>query len=128
MHEMSIAISLLELAEAEAAKHGCTRILRLKIEYGAMSGIMPEALKFCFDALLEGGPHQGAILELIEIPVKLSCPACGTIFSPAGKPLLLENCPVCGAISGHNLEQGRELLLSRLEAVPDSDLAARKSD
>lgn len=128
MHEMSIAISLLELAEAEAAKHGCTRILRLKVEYGAMSGIMPEALKFCFDALLEGGPHQGAILELIEIPVKLSCPACGASFGAENKPLLLQCCPVCGAISGHNVEQGRELLLSQLEAVPEETQGSNESD
>ena len=125
---MSIAISLLELAEAEAAQHACKRILRLKVEYGAMSGIMPEALKFCFNALLEGGPHQGAVLELVEIPVKLRCPACGASFGAENKDMLLQCCPVCGAISGHNVEQGRELLLSHLEAEPDKAQGSNEGD
>lgn len=119
MHEMSIAMSLLELAEAEVLKNSCKRIVRLKVEYGAMAGIMPEALKFCFDALIEAGPHKGAVLELAEIPLKLRCPACDTVFDSPKLPLLMQCCPKCGAISGHNIEQGRELLLTSLEALPE---------
>lgn len=119
MHEMSIAMSLLELAEAEAAKNACKRLVRIKVEYGALAGIMPEALKFCFDCLIENGPHKGAVLELVEIPVKLRCPECGSVFECSGLPLLMQCCPKCGAISGHNVEQGRELLLLQLEALPE---------
>ena len=119
MHEMSIAMSLLELAEEEAAKNSCTRLIRIKVEYGALAGIMPEALKFCFTCLTENGPHKGAVLELTEIPIKLRCPACGTIFPCSDLPLLMQSCPECGALSGHNVEQGRELLLLQIEALPE---------
>lgn len=116
---MSIAMSLLELAEAEAAKNSCKRITRVKVEYGALAGIMPEALKFCFECLIENSPHKGAVLELLEIPVKLRCPACDTVFECAGQAHLMQPCPECGALSGHNIEQGRELLLLQLEALPE---------
>lgn len=119
MHEMSIAMSLLELAEAEAAKNFCKRLIRIKVEYGALAGIMPEALKFCFACLTENGPHRGVVLELSEIPVKLRCPSCGSVFARNDLPLLMQSCPDCGALSGHNVEQGRELLLLQIEALPE---------
>lgn len=116
MHEMSIAISLLELAENELKKNGCNRVTRLVVEYGALAGIMPEALQFCFENLISTGPHKGAILELREIPVKLRCPQCGAVFGVEGAPIVLQSCPECEALSGLNVEQGKELILLRLEA------------
>ncbi len=119
MHEMSIALSLLELAEAEARKNNCKQITSITVEYGALSGIMPESLKFCFEILTADGPHKGAKLELIEIPVTLRCPSCNSIFRNNDIPAILQSCPQCGALSGLNVEQGKELLLLRLEANPD---------
>lgn len=116
---MSIAMSLLDLAEAEARKNSCARITRIKVEYGALAGIMPEALKFCFDCLIENGPHKGALLELVEIPVKLRCPLCGAVFECQGQAPLMQSCPECGSLTGYNVEQGRELLLLQLEALPE---------
>lgn len=118
---MSIALSLLQMAETEAAKRSCQRIISIKIEYGAMSGIMPEALRFCFEALTAEGPHKGAKLEMTEIPVSLRCPACGAVFSGEGLAAILQSCPGCGALSGLNVERGKELVLTRIEAAPDTE-------
>lgn len=107
------------MAEAEAAKRSCKRIINIKVEYGAMSGIMPEALQFCFEALTAEGPHQGAKLEMTEIPVALRCPVCGELFGGDGLPLILQSCPGCGALSGLNVERGKELILTQIEAAPD---------
>lgn len=109
-------MSLLELAEAEAHKNGCRRLLRVKAEYGALAGIMPEALKFCFDCLVSSGPHEGAELSLSEVPVKLACPACGGLFDAKDTPFTLMACPECGAVTGLKVEEGRELVLLRIEA------------
>lgn len=121
MHEMSIAMSLLELAEAEARKNGCNRILRIKVECGELSGIMSASLLFCFDTLVENTPHKGAVLELVTVPLQLRCPSCGSLFNGASPGITLQCCPVCGEITGLDIEKGRELLLLQLEAIDDPD-------
>lgn len=117
MHEMSIATSLLEIAETEAKAQGCSRLLKLEVRYGQISGIMPDALQLAFTALTSGSPHEGAILELVRVPLRLKCLFCGTVFS--GGEGQFTPCPKCGEEFGHNVEQGKELLLASLEASPD---------
>lgn len=124
MHEMSIAMSLLELAEAEARKNGCNRVTRVKVECGELSGIMPDSLRFCFETLVEGTRHKGALLDLVEVPLQLRCPSCGALFESSRPGIALQACPVCGEIAGHNIEKGRELLLIQLEAILDPGLPA----
>lgn len=116
MHEMSIAASLLEMASEEAAKQNCSQILRVRVEYGAISGIMPEALELSFQALTKGTPHEKAELELVRLPLRLRCPFCGARFGGEDQYALMDPCPQCGESFGHIVEQGRELLLARLEA------------
>lgn len=115
MHEMSIAQNILELAVEEARKLACSRITLIRVDYGALSGVMPEALKFCFEALVKGTEHEKIILELREIPLALRCPMCGNRFGGT-QETLWEPCPACGETIGHIVEHGRELLLSHLEA------------
>lgn len=119
MHEMSVAINLLELAMQEAAKQNCQRLARAHVQYGALAGIMPEALQLCFSSLIRDTPHKNAILELEELPLVLRCPFCGATFGGEGHDALWEPCPKCGEAFGHIVEQGRELILSRIEALRD---------
>lgn len=123
MHEMAIAQSLLELAEKEAAANGCGRLLSLRVEIGALAGVMPEALAFCVEALVKGGVHEGLRLELARTPFRLRCPFCGGVSEGEDSEDLLKPCPKCGEILGYAVESGRELILARLEAEPESTVA-----
>ncbi|MBD5416605.1 MAG: hydrogenase maturation nickel metallochaperone HypA [Desulfovibrio sp.] len=116
MHEMSVAMSLLTLAEETAAGQGCTRLMRVRVEYGALAGIMPEALELCFEALTRGTAHEGAALELVCLPLRLRCVFCGTVFGGEGQEARFTPCPGCGEVAGHVVEQGKELLLREVEA------------
>lgn len=116
MHEMSIAASLLEMAEEEAARQNCSRVLRIKVIYGALTQIMPEALQMCFETLIAETRHQHAVLELEYLPLRLCCPECGLIFGGEGREALWQPCPQCGQEFGHIVKQGRELLLAQVEA------------
>ena len=58
MHEMSIAQSLLQMAEDEIARNGCTRLEVVSVTFGALSGVVPESLQFCFEAMGLGKPIQ----------------------------------------------------------------------
>lgn len=113
---MSIAVSLLEIAEAEAKSQGCAKLRRLVVHYGQISGVMPEALELAFATLIADTPHEGASLDLVMLPLRLKCPFCETIFS--GAESIFAPCPNCGEEFGHNVEQGKELLLATIEAEP----------
>ncbi|MDR2050746.1 MAG: hydrogenase maturation nickel metallochaperone HypA [Deltaproteobacteria bacterium] len=115
MHELSLAAGLLELVRDELARHGAGRLLRARVRYGALSNVLPEALDLAFSSLLRGGPHAGAVLELVEEPLLLRCGSCGEDFTPP-EPVLFVPCPHCGQEFFHSVRKGRELYLDHLEA------------
>jgi hydrogenase nickel incorporation protein HypA/HybF len=112
MHEASIMQEALAQAEAQARQHGCTVIHVLRLRVGTLSGVVPEALEFAFEALRAGTPAAQARLEIERVEARAFCRDCQREFT-------LEDavfpCPDCGGWQS-DLRQGRELELARLEA------------
>lgn len=77
MHELSIALSLLEVAEAEAARHGGARVKAIHLRIGPLSGIVAEALTSAFELAREETPLNGATLVFEHVPISMQCPVCG---------------------------------------------------
>ncbi|MFW5731368.1 MAG: hydrogenase maturation nickel metallochaperone HypA [Desulfonatronovibrionaceae bacterium] len=115
MHEMSIAHSLVGIIEQEMARHEVTRLIRVKIKYGRISAIVPEALQTAFEAMTMDTPLQGAVLETQEVPLVARCRECGREFSPQGD-LMIMTCTHCQAEFGHEIISGKELYIDELEA------------
>ena len=61
---MSIATSVLEAVEAEAQKHGGGRVLKIGLRIGEWSGVDPESLRFCFDALAADSEEAAPAIEI----------------------------------------------------------------
>lgn len=112
MHEVGIMESTLELAAAKAREQGASRIHRIVLRVGALSGVEPDALRFAFDAMAKSTPAAGAVLDLETVPACGRCPECDLEFKVDSG--FIFTCPKCGRISGE-LSQGRELELARLE-------------
>ena len=112
MHEVGIMESTLALAVARARDQGASRIHRIVLRVGALSGIEPEALRFAFDAMAKDTPADGAVLAIDTVPARGRCPDCDIEFKVASD--FIFTCPRCGRVSGE-LSQGRELELSRIE-------------
>jgi hydrogenase nickel incorporation protein HypA/HybF len=74
MHEVGIAQQVIEVASEKA---GGAKILRIVLEIGSLSGVMPDAVRFCFDACAAGTAAEGAKLEIIEVPGRARCEECG---------------------------------------------------
>jgi hydrogenase nickel incorporation protein HypA/HybF len=117
MHEMALAQSLLSLAEEALVSRDCRRLVLARVEYGVLSGVMPEALRCCFEILTKGTPHEQARLELVLLPLRLRCPFCGETFGGEDREALTTPCPGCGEFFGHIVEQGKEMILSHIEAA-----------
>ena len=64
MHELSIALSLVELASEELARLGDVRLGAVHVRVGTLSGVVPAALRFSFDVAADGTTIAGARLEI----------------------------------------------------------------
>ncbi|CAM3780873.1 hydrogenase maturation nickel metallochaperone HypA [Nocardiopsis rhodophaea] len=109
MHEMAITQSIVD---AVCERLDGERVRALSIEIGAMSGVVPDAVRFCFDLAAEGTPLAGARLEISEPPGRARCRACATEFR-MDDPIAL--CP-CGS-ADVQVTGGRELRIRSMEVL-----------
>ena len=113
MHELSIALSILDAVEEEAGRHD-GRIAAVHLKLGPLSGVVKDALVSAFDLAREGTPFAGAELVVVEVPVTSYCPGCATVRTlPSIQDL---RCPECGTPIPEVLS-GRELEVVALEVV-----------
>jgi hydrogenase nickel incorporation protein HypA/HybF len=75
MHELSIAMSIVELAEEEAESRGI-QIDAVHLKLGALSGVVKEALLSCYDMACENTTLQGSRLIIEDVPVVIFCSTC----------------------------------------------------
>ena len=115
MHEVGIMQSALDIACEWAERHGANRISCLCLRVGALSGVVPEALEFAFEALKQETPAETARLEVEYVPLLLYCPDCRHEFTTDGYEYL---CPDCGRLDTE-IRQGRELEVARVELVAE---------
>jgi len=64
MHELSIAVSLVDAICEELPKLGAVSIRSVRIRVGALSGVVPDALTFAFDVAADGSRVAGARLDI----------------------------------------------------------------
>lgn len=60
MHELSIAMSVCQMAEDRLGANALGQVTRVGLTVGDQSGIEPGSLEFCLDALLAVPPFSGA--------------------------------------------------------------------
>lgn len=112
MHELSIAQSIVETASEAAENAHATRVHKVNLRLGVLSGAVKDSLLFCYSFSTYGTILEGSILEIEELPVKIYCAACQEIRELPDVQRF--RCPVCGAPSG-DLRQGKELEIGSLE-------------
>lgn len=116
MHEMSLTVSLLDIVREEMKKHGAEKLVLVRVRYGALANVVPEALSMAFEVLTVDTDWDGARLELTEEPVRLACGGCGREFEPrAVATALFSPCPHCGEEIGHAVLSGKELYIDHIE-------------
>jgi len=116
MHEMSLAINILNTAQTEAVKHGATRLTLVQVRYGCLANMQPEAMQMAFSALILDTPHFNAKLILVEEKLRLRCYLCSHIFQALGREDMFGLCPACGKSASYFVEAGEGIFLDHLEA------------
>lgn len=121
MHELAIADSILSTLAREAESRKLGRVEAVVVRVGALSGVVPEALRFGFEAIRADTAFAATRLEVEWIEVAARCPACATEFPVKD---LLFACPRCG--SGRiDIVRGNELEIAYLEVDDDGEGASR---
>ncbi|WP_119458722.1 hydrogenase maturation nickel metallochaperone HypA [Rhodospirillaceae bacterium SYSU D60014] len=107
MHELGISRNIVAIV-SDAAKG--RRVRRVTLEIGKLSGVMTDAILFCFDVAAHGTVLDGATLEIREIEGRARCMTCGAEFAV---PTFLTAC-ACGSRRLTHLA-GEELNIKTME-------------
>ena len=92
MHEMSIALSIIDLAAEQAKKASASKIIEIELDIGTMSGIEIEALNFAMEIAVKDSVLESAEIKINRIEAVSECMECGYIFTPEG---FISHCPEC---------------------------------
>jgi hydrogenase nickel incorporation protein HypA/HybF len=108
VHELAIAESVLEIARRHAQGR---RIVAVELKVGYLRQVVPSALTFAFELLVQETEAEGAALVIEEVPAAGTCHSCG---AETGLPEFPLQCERCG---GFDVEvtEGEELLVASLE-------------
>jgi hydrogenase nickel incorporation protein HypA/HybF len=131
MHELSIAMSLVDVASEQASRMRDVRVTALHVRLGVLSGVVADALSFSFALAAEDSPIAGAQLVIEEAPIVVHCTTCNAERQIPSAQLL--HCPICST-PATTLVGGREMELVSLEVedlrdlvpAPDSHVAAHR--
>ena len=110
MHELTIAENINKIVQKNLLDK-TVRVNKINLKIGKLTAVVPDALKFCFQAVARGTPAEGAVVEIEEVPARANCTNCNLNFT-IDEPCFL--CPNChsGKIK---LTSGRELFIESLE-------------
>ncbi|MCE9529622.1 MAG: hydrogenase maturation nickel metallochaperone HypA [Planctomycetes bacterium] len=112
MHELSIAVTILDIVAEEAVKLGECRVVGVHLKLGPLSGVAQEALRGAFEIARENSPYPDAKLLVELVPISISCLTCGATRSVVSMQQLC--CSVCGTFTS-DIVGGRELEVTALE-------------
>ena len=111
MHELGITQSIIDIAAEHARAQNATRVLSVTVEIGGLSGVIPDAVEFCFEACSKETLLDGARLIIDYLPGRARCAACDW---EDRIDTLTYACPACGNLALTRL-QGDELRVKELE-------------
>ncbi len=103
--------SAVTLALEQVKAQGRSKIHRIDLSVGELSGVVPDALMFAFDVVSAGTPAEGANLHLTTVPTLCYCAHCHREFYPMS---LIYACPHCHHLS-NDIREGKDLELVSLE-------------
>jgi hydrogenase nickel incorporation protein HypA/HybF len=111
MHELSIALNILEMAQAEAERRS-VKVNAVHLKLGALSGVVKESLLFSYDVASADTVLKGSRLVIEEVPVAVFCSKCQAQRPVDSVQRLC--CTECGTPTSE-IVQGKELELVALE-------------
>jgi len=111
MHELGVTENIVNIALAKAGEAQASKVIRINLVIGEMSGFVPDCIQFYFDTLSKDTIAQGAVLNFELVPTQLRCRNCSTTFHPQDT---LWSCPKCRSQSVE-ISKGREFYIESMD-------------
>ncbi len=110
MHELSVVMSIITIAETESANNNATGIDEIELDIGELSGIELTAFEFAWQQAIKATRLEYSAKVINHIPGEGKCMDCEAVFPMHN---LYEPCPVCGE---HliTIQKGKELRVKSL--------------
>jgi hydrogenase nickel incorporation protein HypA/HybF len=112
MHELSIALSILDCAAEESDRRGGAKVVAVHLKLGPLSGVVKEALVSAYELASEVSAFPQSRLVIEDVPVVAYCPSCDA--ERAISSIQEMCCSVCGTPTP-DVRHGRELEVIALE-------------
>jgi hydrogenase nickel incorporation protein HypA/HybF len=117
MHELGIAQNILEIVRQSVPEDQASSIRWIRIRVGQLSGVVPDSLEFCFQAVVSETEMQKAGLAIEQVPTIMQCKKCVSSFKANDLEFL---CPSCGN-ADLEIISGRELEVVEIELAEEND-------
>lgn len=117
MHELSIAREIATIVCESVAPHERSRIRTITVDVGEMSGVVPDSLAFCFQAVSDELRLPPNALRIRRIDFRCFCRSCRREFT---SDLGLVVCPDCGGTETE-VRSGRELRVATIDIEESSN-------
>jgi hydrogenase nickel incorporation protein HypA/HybF len=121
MHELSIALSIVDSATEEIERHSGSVVSAVHLRVGALCGVVKEALLFSWEIACKDSSIEGARLIIEDVPVTILCARCQK--ETETHSIQAFSCSTCGQFSSEVIG-GRELEVVALELEDVAETAA----
>lgn len=110
MHELTIAENISKIVQKNLPDK-TVKVYKIRLKVGKLTAVVPDALRFCFQAVAQGTPAAHATLEIEEVPARANCTNCNLKFT------IDEPCFLCPNCHSGNIEftSGRELFIQSFD-------------
>ena len=115
MHELSLVASMFETILEQARIHNASRVTGVKVQVGALAGVVPELLETAFDSYKKGTIAEDAVLTIVKPAFTIRCRAC---TAETVRNDFVMACTACGS-SDLEIIHGMELVLEKIEMETD---------
>lgn len=113
MHELSIAMGIVKIAEDETAKVNAKKVTKIELEIGVLAGVEIDSLNFVWDSAVHNSVLENAEKEIIVVSGVGKCIDCDTEFAMEN---IYDCCPKCGS-NFKGILKGKELKVKSLEVI-----------
>lgn len=110
MHELSIAISIVDTVIEQAAMASAKSVSEVELEIGVLSGIEHESLEFALGVAAKETILEECLFRIKRVEAVAECPNCEHLYTPDG---MFSHCPECNK-QGVRLIRGTELQIKSL--------------
>ncbi|WP_394202001.1 hydrogenase maturation nickel metallochaperone HypA [Shewanella waksmanii] len=115
MHEYSIVSALLEQCHQHAVENQATKITKVVVKIGVLSGVETSLFATAFETFKLEGCTYDAELVIEQQPIIVRCVQCHQEQQVAERSV---KCPHCNSFNTHIIA-GEEMLLMQLEMEQD---------